>query len=732
MLFKKEVSTKWTANNDFLLGIFLLSMFYFVMLITSIMFVFKQPISSLQIVFSLVCSAIIIFFLTNNVKKVCTITLFGISIIVLTIFLCNYFHDISFDGNTYHKTITGFMKNGWNPLYVTFYDFAKDFFPFVTSKQTWYDAYPKGSEIWGACIYAITENIESGKNYNLISSLMVFFIGHAFLRSITSLRLWQVKVCAFFLAFHPVILAQMFTYYNDGFMWNIILVCIFACFYLTFSNSSVQEQLVCFGIIFAAINVAFNIKFSAMIFLAFPCISMFVYWWIRKEEYSRKFVYHSFIVFIISVISALTITGSTSYMINVIRHQNPVYTMIGKGSTDIITAQTPLSYKKLSHFERFIGSMFSKTSNNQSISKIEWKIPFTYSQSEINYAKHVDTRIAGWGVLFSGILCLSIVVLVCTYTKWKRKKPRITHIISIFFLVILLNIFFVPGMFWARYSVFFLYIPVCAVLFLFIDYNESCNKHFYKIISAFTISGLLFLNLIPNILWLQKLYKISTRNANEIQQIKNLANISDLDVSFVGTGNTFFGRAFSLYDNGINRFNYRPETAKDYTGIVFSNARPIFYKSNHSLFSAFNLEQYVLEIKRLNNVIVLVAVNDDCSKALTNNMVLSMRRLGLKFDMKGKYRYHYVALIDNNENKVLFEKESRNQVSYNCNVEGHNITMLSTGYYGKEKTIASIVIDDQEYAKNRRGLNIVLYNTEKGIVVDSVFIDSFKDNTVRR
>lgn len=275
------------------------------------MFIFKQSIGMLQVTISFLCSVVVCVFITKDLKKTKLIVLLGVLFFVLSIFLCNILHDMSYDGNTYHKSIAGLMKNGWNPIYMTFYDFAKEYYPFINRKETWYDAYPKGSEIYGACIYAITGNIESGKSYNLISSLSVLCMGYGFLRNIGSLKVWQVKVCSFFFAFNPVVLSQMFTYYNDGFMWNIILICIMACLNLTFSNNTGKEQLICFGVIFSAINIAFNIKFSAMIFLALPCISIFAYWWINKGKYERSFVYRSFIVFVLSVISAFIISVSS-------------------------------------------------------------------------------------------------------------------------------------------------------------------------------------------------------------------------------------------------------------------------------------------------------------------------------------------------------------------------------------------------------------------------------------
>ena len=47
---------------------------------------------------------------------------------ILTIFASNVY-DLSEDGNTYHKTAIGSLKNGWNPFYEDNYEFNKENIP---------------------------------------------------------------------------------------------------------------------------------------------------------------------------------------------------------------------------------------------------------------------------------------------------------------------------------------------------------------------------------------------------------------------------------------------------------------------------------------------------------------------------------------------------------------------------------------------------------------------------
>lgn len=104
-------------------------------------------------------------FMGRSAKYTFAAVVIGILILFLSVIVCSGFYDWSYDGNTYHKSMIGALKYGWNPLYETFYDFAHDHLDFLSTRtNTWYDAYPKGTEIWGARVYALTNHIEGALN----------------------------------------------------------------------------------------------------------------------------------------------------------------------------------------------------------------------------------------------------------------------------------------------------------------------------------------------------------------------------------------------------------------------------------------------------------------------------------------------------------------------------------------------------------------------------------------
>lgn len=134
-------------------SVFLISMMFFVLLITSIMFIFDFRISNWIFLLAIICSFGAIYYFTKSIKKTTIITIMGLVVIATFAALSGHFYDWTWDGNTYHKGMVAMLKDGWNPIKETFYVYAQNNFPFMSkATYTWYDAYPKGCEIWGGTV----------------------------------------------------------------------------------------------------------------------------------------------------------------------------------------------------------------------------------------------------------------------------------------------------------------------------------------------------------------------------------------------------------------------------------------------------------------------------------------------------------------------------------------------------------------------------------------------------
>ncbi len=722
-----------SGDRIFLLGVFVLSLFFFNLTITTLLFAVGVPISSINLPIAVLSSTAVCFFLSRrSIKRTIEIFSCAMLLLAITALLSGLVFDWSWDGNQYHKSITGALKWGWNPLHETFYDFARDI-PFLSHiTQTWYDAYPKLTEIWAASLYAITNNIETGKCFNLLGLAALFCICYAVLIETGAFRKSQIAICSFLCVANPITLSQITTYYVDGYLWQIFLACMAALLYLTFLENG-RYKIGCFYIVFISINLGLNIKFSALLYFAVLCICFFGYWVIEKYRCegwrdSKAWITKRFLLFVLAVIFGTSITGATSYGINLLRHGNPVYTMIGEGSTEIITSQLPDVYKGMSHLHRFIASLLSKTNNNLSIGQVEWKIPFTFSAAEIGASMDCDVRVAGWGYLFSGIFLLSIVVIGIAKTKLSRRHgvlaARIVRVGTVLMGALALCVCFVPGLCWARYSGMLFYIPIAGLLCLFAHVNRRNKDVALPSFVAGALSFALLLNIVPNLVGIKSDYSEYMPIRNQLMEFKALTENANEPVAVGYAADKFEGRFFTLYDMGITNFEYRELRAEDSDGTLFNHDRMLCYASSNEK----ALMEAVDMLHNSRGKLILLAVKDEGSKGLTKDFVAGMQALGLNFPLEGAYQSSYIAAIKDGE--ILQEELSTEMIS--CQIQTGELMaeMVSAGY--EKGNIASIKINGTEYAINQRGLNIVIYDTEENIIVDSLCIDTYSNNQITR
>lgn len=133
----------------------------------------------------------------------------------------------------------------------------------------------------------------------------------------------------------------------------------------------------------------------------------------------------------------------------------------------------------------------------------------------------------------------------------------------------------------------------------------------------------------------------------------------------------------------------------------------------------------------LNNIsdecLIIISVKDEATKALDENTLLYLNSFGLEADLKDKYRWSYLAIL--NKGRKLFEPiemVAKKQLKYNLNKGDRigqfkldfDLEIISGG--NKFGNISSIKIDGKEYSKNITGFNIVIYNTKTNQVEDSV------------
>ena len=238
-----------------ILGIFLLNCLWLPVIIASIFFIVGGVITPAVALIALVVAIIInIALYKEHKKEIIILCLIGICIVVISILVCGYSFDWGYDSNTYHKSVAGLLADGWNPLKMTFYEFASKYNFLQDITEPWYDSYPKATEIFQAVIYSLTNNIEMGKAYNIISIFSAFFICYSYIDEIKYLKKIDSIFLSIICAMNPVILIQSLTAYNDGFLWELVLLFGVALVYITLENTGKYKDL-SFHIIFATVSL---------------------------------------------------------------------------------------------------------------------------------------------------------------------------------------------------------------------------------------------------------------------------------------------------------------------------------------------------------------------------------------------------------------------------------------------------------------------------------------------
>lgn len=119
-------------------------------------------------------------------------------------------------------------------------------------------------------------------------------------------------------------------------------------------------------------------------------------------------------------------------------------------------------------------------------------------------------------------------------------------------------------------------------------------------------------------------------------------------------------------------------------------------------------------------IVLFIAVKDEASRGMNEIIINDLHSLGVKTDLRGKYRQSYYAIISKDS---VIERLSDDKISYHGKIGNTDYEIASAG-----KTVgdySSIRINGIEYSKNGRGMNIVVFNTEDGAVIDAFSIDTF-------
>ena len=494
-------------------SIFLLMFMIIMLLFSTLLFFIHVSISSFHLILSLLITVGIYYLLNRKLDKNFIFKVIGLSLVVILIstLVSTFMFDRSSDGNTYHKDAIGVLKEGWNPIYEsseTFIENRNDDSKELVEYSIWSDHYAKANWIIGANFYSLTDNIESGKAMNLISIYILF--GFVFTTLVNVLDKKKSLILSLITVINPITASQMLTYYNDQ------LVCVYLFLAILFlikldRDINDKESWILYGLTFIILA---NMKFNGLGYLLVFSF-LFVCRYLYKAYKDKKFLVlfkKLCIIFIPLFIVSLIVVGAPTYVKNTIDHSNPFFPLYDDNGEDIITAQQPKSFLKMNNLEKLFYGTFSKVNNLRDHDKTTLKIPFTIYKDEIVPATSNDLRISGWGIIFSGLLLCSLIILIKYYKDYK-KESWILYTLGITVLLLIV----MSESWWARYTPHF-YLFIILSLYVLLKYSKF---KFINIIYIGLITVNTFLPLAGNTYYTLK---------NSIKIISDLSNLSNKEI----------------------------------------------------------------------------------------------------------------------------------------------------------------------------------------------------------
>lgn len=452
--------------------------------------------------------------------------------LITAVHLAGILMDASWDGKAYHQVAVLLLEKGWNPVYNDITNFCLEHFDTAPHELIWCENYVKFSEIFAANIMSITGKIETGKAFNIISAAITFFYLLYFFskKRFKNINTIVKALFSLLLIYNPIVVSQFFTYYVDGLLYLYFLTATFSATNWILKNLEGKNGTIHLIIFIMSSTVMVNIKLGGI--FCFVCILLGIlifqtfYRFYRLKtnktiDLTNNCPLKPFWCSVLIIIILALLSGINPYFTNILKGRHAFYPLAGKGKIDIITPNAPKAFEDKPLYYKFFTSLFSKTNNFLAAhgKTPKLKIPFTVYKSELLPMKDVDTRIAGFGVFFSGIFLFALVLFIATlYKKHKNSGQRTDEAFILLFLIFGLSVLSNPENWWARYVPQLWALTMLAGLF-------ACtapfkNKQAKKVLLA-SFAMLAFLNtLFINILNLCWSINYTTKIKESIYNIK--------------------------------------------------------------------------------------------------------------------------------------------------------------------------------------------------------------------
>lgn len=547
-------------------GLFIILVLTTIISLTGITFIFGGSIGYWQLPLSVILATFITFYINGkNIKKLLLTILLASTISVGSLFICSEYYDTYWDSNGYHKDAVGALKNGWNPIYQNYIDFYEEKGnrnmeligdEIEGSNGFWQTHYTKGIWYTSANIYKFTNDIEMSK----ITNILLIYISFSLVLAVCykySQKLLLSFIVALLFSCSPVTIVQMLSYYNDGALYNTLLILVISLLlYISEKNEKNLNEILIW--IFCSIVFISNIKFTGLGYGGIMCIGIYLYYLISKYKEKRiKEVIKPTIIFVSAVLFGVLVVGFQPYVTNTYYKGNPLYPLAGKDKVDIVTYNEPSEFHEMNTVEKFFISLFGKSQNINERSEVlvQTKTPFIIYPEEFLDLQKADLRISGFGLYFSGIFIISLGIITFYLIKYFKTNKKIFICTSILVLTITGLIVFISESWWARYTPFVYFVPLIAIFFLIKNYKIDINKTYFAIVSIIMILNLS--------LFIEHNLMVNLEQSRQIRKTLKWYEKKNKKITIVDSYNNLAGYIYTLEDRNIEYEFSTKRTKKD-------------------------------------------------------------------------------------------------------------------------------------------------------------------------
>lgn len=409
---------------------------------------------------ALVCSSTFGLINLNKSKKF-RFLIFYFFIFCFSIAASILLMDTSYDGLWYQLDAVSKIKNDWNFIYELTYG---------EEMSEVYNTYTKAPWIIGANSYAVFGYIDAAKCFNWILLFSLACLSFFLFNSVLKYKKIYVFLFSFLVAFNPVTISQVFTYYIDGQLASLFsIMVLLMVLYIKIGN---HKEIV-IGII-ASICLIANTKVTGLIYSGILSTGFIFCVFILKKEQFR----FTFLMLSGAFGLAIFFFGFNPYVTNTIRHNHPFYPM----NKPFIELHEPSNLVEMNNVQKAFYSYFSKSAYVSHEDSVKLKNPLDFSDHFYTIAEMITN---GFGSFFSLILIVSLIILLVSIFYFSKVK-WLLFLGCIIAFSALIN----PGVWWARYVPQLYLFPIILVIITLSITNSSIKKLGYLLLTLLCINSL--------------------------------------------------------------------------------------------------------------------------------------------------------------------------------------------------------------------------------------------------